>query len=486
MSSKKIVILHSNDLHGDFLPRQSADGHCVGGVSLLSDYINRVRKEEKNVLYTISGDMFRGSIIDSEYRGISTIEILNVLAPDVVTLGNHEVDYGIAHLLFIEKCAAFPIINANMYLTINSTRLFHSHIVLETDGMKILFIGVLTEDVLAQTKRERLVGSLIDVTDEAAEIGSICLAHQKEDIDLTVVLTHIGIDADRSLAAALDPAWGVDLIIGGHSHTVMSSPVCINGIPILHAAHGTAQIGRLEAEIDTSTNRMSSFTWSLIPIASPHCQPNPQMETVVERYRVQTDAKYNRVIADLGQQYTHPVRNAETSLGKLLADAFCEVLDLDIMLLGSGSIRTSELGPTVIYRDILETFPFNDEIFRIYVSGQQLRTMIRYMLREEAFVSRTEFYQLSRGLFVEYDRSRQSIESFTYKGKSICDDDCFRVGIQGYHMSNLKAFLNVTEEEVSSVYPPKIIATRCTDILEMYFSSYETAHTPEETRLLIH
>ncbi|MEI3192102.1 MAG: hypothetical protein V8S36_07700 [Lachnospiraceae bacterium] len=85
--------------------------------------------------------MFRGSVIDSEYRGISTIEIMNMLSPDVVTLGNHEVDYGLAHLLFIEKCAKFPIINANMYLTTNYVRLFRSHIIKEIDGMKILFIG---------------------------------------------------------------------------------------------------------------------------------------------------------------------------------------------------------------------------------------------------------------------------------------------------------------------------------------------------------
>ena len=67
--------------------------------------------------------MFRGSLIDSEFQGVSTIEIMNLLAPDVVTLGNHEVDYGLAHLLFLEKCATFPIINANMHLKHNGARL---------------------------------------------------------------------------------------------------------------------------------------------------------------------------------------------------------------------------------------------------------------------------------------------------------------------------------------------------------------------------
>lgn len=121
--TKKITILHSNDLHGDFLAEQ-VDEKLVGGVSMLSGYIEKVRAEEPNTIYAIAGDMFRGSVIDSEYKGLSTIEIMNALAPDIVTIGNHEVDYGIAHLLFIEKCARFPIINANLYIKNTPTRLF--------------------------------------------------------------------------------------------------------------------------------------------------------------------------------------------------------------------------------------------------------------------------------------------------------------------------------------------------------------------------
>lgn len=151
--TKKITILHSNDLHGDFLAEQ-VDEKLVGGVSMLSGYIESVRKEEPNTLYVIAGDMFRGSVIDSEYKGLSTIEIMNALAPDVVTIGNHEVDYGIAHLLFIEKCARFPIINANLYIKNTATRLFTPYKIFRVDGMNILFIGVITQDVINQTKSE--------------------------------------------------------------------------------------------------------------------------------------------------------------------------------------------------------------------------------------------------------------------------------------------------------------------------------------------
>jgi 5'-nucleotidase/UDP-sugar diphosphatase len=87
---KKFTILHSNDMHGDFLAEVKAgEGKLIGGLALLSGYINKVRREEENVLFVISGDMVQGSLIDFEYKGISTMEIMNYLAPDVVALGNH-------------------------------------------------------------------------------------------------------------------------------------------------------------------------------------------------------------------------------------------------------------------------------------------------------------------------------------------------------------------------------------------------------------
>ena len=119
MSHKQLTILHSNDLHGDFLPH-TADGEETGGLSRLSGYVKKVRAEEANVIYANAGDMFRGSVIDSEYLGLSTIELMNLLNPDVSAVGNHEVDYGIAHLLFLEKCARFPIINADLFITFNN------------------------------------------------------------------------------------------------------------------------------------------------------------------------------------------------------------------------------------------------------------------------------------------------------------------------------------------------------------------------------
>ena len=169
---KQLTILHSNDIHGDFLTKE-VDGKKKAGLSLLSGYIKEFRKTHENVIYAISGDMFRGSVIDSEYKGLSTIELMNYLSPDVVSLGNHEVDYGIAHLLFLEKCAKFPIINADLYIKLNNQRLFNPYKIVNINGIRVMFIGIITDEVLQQTKNEHLIGSFIDLWKAKEEIGVI-------------------------------------------------------------------------------------------------------------------------------------------------------------------------------------------------------------------------------------------------------------------------------------------------------------------------
>ena len=479
---KKLTILHSNDMHGDFMA-QEKDEKLIGGVSMLSGYLNKVRKEEKNVLYTISGDMFRGNVIDSEYKGMSTIEMMNMLAPDVVTLGNHEADYGIAHLLFLEKCARFPIVNANLYLTTTGVRLFKSHYIKEIDGMKIMFIGILTEQVLSQAKQDRLVGAFVDVREAATEIGKICNAHKSDDIDFTVLLTHIGFEEDKKLAELLDPNWGVDVIIGGHSHTFLEEPAVVNNIPIVQAATGTDQVGRFDIMIDTDNNCIDSYEWNLIPIDDTHCPRDPALEEVIEKYVDATDEKYGRYITRFAEKYTHPQRNRETQLGKIFADVFRDNMGLDVMFLASGSLRETQMGPIVRYRDLAQMFPYTDELFRIKVTGKQLKHMIEYLYREDALDGcHTEFYQYSRGMKVVVSIPERKVLEITYEGAPIDDERIFRVGLQGFHFKSMDKFFDVTEDEVKKNAPIKMLATNVMDVVDENLSNMEFVVCPEEDR----
>ena len=482
---KKLVLLHSNDMHGDFLAEQ-IDENLVGGVSMLSGYVDKVRKEEPNTLYCIAGDMFRGSVIDSEFKGLSTIEIMNALAPDVVTLGNHETDYGVAHLLFLEKCAKFPIINANLFIRTNQARLFKPYVILEIDGMKILFIGILTEEVLSQTKNDGLVGSFVGINEAAEEVGRICNAYNATDIDFTVLLTHIGFEEDKRLAAMLDPAWGVDVIIGGHSHTFITEPAKVNDILIVQAGTGTDQIGRFDILVDTYKNCVSEYKWEAVPINDEHCPKDPEIEKLIATYKADTDIKYNRIVTRLHRELTHPERTQETEIGNLFADILKESLNLDIMLLGSGSIRNTHIGPLVLFSDLVECFPYDDSVTMVAVTGAQLRRMMLYMLRDEVWQgAHCEFYQLSEGLKVVYDRNKKELLELTFEGAPVQDDRCYTVGLQLFHFTNMEENLNVSLEEVSANRKPRVVTTSCREILDEYLSSHPHLDRKVEGRLTL-
>ena len=484
---KTLTLLHSNDLHGDFLA-ENVDDKLTGGVSMLSGYIAKTRREEKNVLYAISGDMFKGSLIDQEYRGISTIEIMNLLAPDVVTLGNHEVDYGLAHLLFLEKCAKFPIINANMFLTSNNTRLFNSHKIIRIDGMKIMFIGILTEDVLNSTRNDKLISTLVGIKDAAEEVGRICMAYQTEDIDLTVLLTHIGFENDQKLAAALDPDWGVDLIIGGHSHTLIDEPAVVAGIPIVQAAVGTDQIGRFDLVIDTDTNSIASYTWQLVPINADNCPRDLELEKVVHDYKSVTDAVYEQVLTRLDGVYTQERRNRDSMLGHLFADIVKEATGVDLVFIASGAIRGRVLGEVVTKGDLRGVFPYDNKVVECKFTGAQLRKALLWILRDESInapFDGGEFYQLSKGIRIVYDQPKHSLEVLELNGRSVQDDDLIKVAMGDYHFSSIDKFFHLEKADIQKNGRVKTLSSSDYVIVEERMSGAPLIRVDKEPRIII-
>ncbi len=481
---KHLTLLHSNDMHGDFLP-EIKDGKSTGGLARLAGYINAKRAAGGNVLYAIAGDMFRGSIIDSEYMGLSTIELINLLAPDVVTVGNHEVDYGIAHLMFLEKCATFPIINSNLFITMNNKRLFDPYINVDIDGLRIMFIGVLTGEVLASAKTEKIIGEYVDVEQAAKEIGIICDNYRTTDTDLTIVLSHLGLEVDRELAKLLQPELGVDFIIGGHSHSLMTKPAIVNGIPIVQAYTGTDIIGRFEIDFDEEKQKISKWKWSPDPIDETTADSDPTMEELLGRYKNKTDAKYKRVVTRFARKLTHPSREQETEMGNLYADIMQVDSSFDIMLFGSGSIRKQEMGPIVEYQDMLENTPFDDVCWMVEVTGDQWRRMVTHILRDEAWIGETEFYQYSKGVHIKYNKTTKQILELKFNGRDVQPDDRLKLCIQNYHYNNFDEFLGVPLAEVKQNRSPRVVAVSVNNIVEEYFSTHQNLDAHVEGRLEI-
>lgn len=479
---KKLTLLHSNDLHSDFTCEVVED-KVIGGISFLSGYINETRQKEDNVIYAVAGDMLRGSVIDSEYKGLSTIEIMNMLSPDVACVGNHEFDYGVPHLLFIEKSARFPIISANIYVKNTRAHLFRSHFVKKIDGMKILFIGVVTRDILKMDEDGTPVKNYVDVHNAAKEINKICNRYRNTEFDLTVLLTHLGFEEDKKLAKMLDIDSHVDIIIGGHSHTTLYEPCIVNGIPIVQAATGANKLGRFDIVIDADQHKIHSYEWELIDISEDNCPRDRSLERVIQKYKHVTDQKYSRYVTRLERQITHPRRDCETEVGKLFCDVIRDYFGLDLAIIASGSLRNETFGPIVEYGDLLEMYPFGDELYRITIKGCHIKKMIHHIFRPEVFGGvHTEFYQFSKGMEVIVSASEKAVKSIKFNGEEIDDDTVFNVGIQGFHMKNIVKCLGLTKEDITSVRPFRLIATKDSDIVDEYLTETEYIEIPTDTR----
>ncbi len=485
VKTKKFTILHSNDMHGDFLVEvREGDGHLIGGLALLSGYLNQVRTEEENVIYVIAGDMVQGSLIDSEYKGVSTIEIMNYLSPDVVTLGNHELDYGLPHLLFLEKMANFPIVNANLYIKQYGKRLMTPYLIMTVDGYNILFIGVTTEKVMDVLGLDQLIGTFVSIEDAAEEIGKICNAYKHNDIDLTIAVTHIGFESDIELAKMLNPIWGVDMILGGHSHTILEQPEVVNNILIAQAGVGTDQIGRFDIVVEDATNSIIEWKWELVPIDNTTAKEDKALKKFIHEYKDKVDAKYNSIITRFAEKLYHPEREVETSIGNMFADALAETSETDIILVGSGSIRSKELGPVVTLGDLKACFPYDDGLTKYTITGENLKKIFSHIMRLINRDGEGECYQVNSKVKAIYSDSESKLLSLTIDGFSVADDHHYSITLQSYHVSNSEINLNITNDELTAIGYPKVVTTSAYGVLEEWLRHHPNITRKIEGRLV--
>jgi 5'-nucleotidase len=358
------------------------------------------------------------------------------------------------------------------------------YLIINKAGFDILFTGIITEKVLDSIKQDKLIGSFISLEEASREVGKITNAYKNDDIDLTILLTHIGFESDIELARLLKPEWGVDMIIGGHSHTILDKPERVNNILIAQAGVGSDQVGRFDIVVDDDTNSIVDFKWKLIPIDSSLAEPDKNLQDYIDSFKDVVDRKYNTMICKFSRKLTHPAREVETSLGNLIADAFAETSQADVMLVGSGSIRVKEIGPLVTLKDFKTCFPYDDFLNRYNVKGSTLKKIFSYIMRKENRNSEGECYQVNGGIRAAYDDSKGQLISLDLNGIPVSDEKIYTICLQGYHFSNSATYLNVTNEELLEASQHKVITTSAQEVLEEYLRDNQNISRNIEGRLV--
>ncbi len=315
------------------------------------------------------------------------------------------------------------------------------------------------------------------------EVGKISNAYKNNDIDLTIVLTHIGFDSDIVLAKMLKPEWGVDMIIGGHSHTVLEKPEEVNKILITQAGTGSDQIGRFDITVDDDTNSIIEYKWQLVPIVEGIAKPDEKLKEFISIFKKQVDDKYSTILTKFAQKLTHPKREIETPLGNALADAITASASSDVIFLGSGAIRVKELGPVVTLGDFMACFPYDDSLTSFKITGAQLKKIFEHIMRIENRDGEGENYQVNSGVAATYSDKDKKLLSLVVAGKPVEDKATYTICLQGYHYNNCTDYLNITPEELVAIEPPKVVSTSAQEVLEEYLRNNQNLNAKIEGRL---
>ena len=484
---KEIVLLHSNDIHGTFAGERDERGRLCHSLAQTAGYVKKKKDENPDTLFCIAGDVFQGSLLDSDFQGISTMDMLNLIDIDVMSVGNHELDYGIEHLMFIARYANFPILNANFRIRSNDRTIFKPYKVVTVGGLSVLFIGLITKEIADQTNAEGFIGSFVTVHDSADEVSRIReqVREKNLDPDITVLMTHMGYEADTELARQLDPSLGVDIIIGGHSHTYIEKPETVNGILILQAGAENTHIGEMHLCVDTDRKEITDWNYRLVPVDEEHCPEDKFVKAMVSTYQLEVKEKYGDIVTIFKRSLNNFGRGNPTEVGQLFVDAFADSLDVDVMMLASSSTRCYGMDMTVTLQDLREAYPYDGKIYKVRVNGKQLKHMIRHMLRDEVLSGMEDaFFHTSRALHIAYTRSTGELD-ISFKGQPVTNDQLFYIGLQEFYFINSEAVLGQTNEELTRIGGISTISEDAFGVLKDYLRRYKGLGDRVDRRIII-
>jgi 5'-nucleotidase len=358
------------------------------------------------------------------------------------------------------------------------------YLIIKKAGFDILFTGIITEKIMDSIKQDKLIGSFVNLSEASNEVGKICNAYKNNDIDLTILLTHIGYESDIELAKLLKPEWGVDMIIGGHSHSILDKPAKVNNVLIAQAGVGTDQIGRFDIVVDDDTNSIIDYKWQLIPINEKIAKPDKKLEEYINSFKKEVDRKYSTLICKLSNELTHPKREEETTLGNFTADGLVHASSSDVVLVGSGSIRVKKIGPAVTLKDFLACYPYDDSLIQFEITGSQLKKIFSHFMRIENRDGEGECYQVNQGVNAVYSDKEKVLISLLINNKPVIDNSFYKFSIQNFHYGNCQSYLNISSDELTASGKTKVVTTSIQQVLEEFFRNNQNTTREIEGRLV--
>ncbi len=406
-----LVILHTNDVHSHLDPFEVSGGARVGGVAARAALVGRQRALGGRLLLLDAGDLVQGTPYYNRFRGEPDHRLLDLLGYDAIALGNHDLDDGAAAWRRRASATRTPILSANVFAVAESAwaggsdppitsaarrgatwiggrkvppgvtlrYLATPYTIVERGGLRIALFGLTTPSL------DRVVSAR---QNQGVAIGSAVAAAQelvprlRRQADLVIALTHLGVDEDRRL---VDHVPGIDLVIGGHSHTPLFRPTLEKAeggraTPIAQAGSWGRYLGR--TTLRWSGDREAKATFGrLIPVR-PEEGEDASVEAIVASYRSRLGTDLNRIVYRSTKRVeTSSLREGDSPLGNFVADVIRERAGADIAVMNSGGIRAPLPAGEVRERDLVTMLPFDNRIVVVSMTGAQVQRLLDRIAR---------------------------------------------------------------------------------------------------------
>ena len=371
----KTVILHSNDVHG-----------ALTGYAYMAALKKQFEAAGAEVVLVDAGDFSQGTTYVSDSKGASAVDMMNAAGYDVVTLGNHEFDFGYAQLMANLEKAEFTVICADVILDATGEPILPAACLLTTEsGLKLGFFGMETPETATKVNP----GMISEIS--FCTFGDLYTAAQKavdtlkaEEADLVIGLTHLGVDAESAANGyrsvdLLAKVEGIDFTIDGHSHTVMTAGE--NGEAIQSTGTKFENIGVVVIDNETKAIEDNFL------LATAGITPDADVLAKAQAYVDEVEAKYGAVFATsevrLNGDRDPGNRTEETNLGDLIVDAMVwsvvkeggiEQVEPNhvVGITNGGGIRATIEAGDITMNDINTVLPFGNTVAVVYVTGAEL------------------------------------------------------------------------------------------------------------------
>jgi len=488
-SIRTVTLLFTNDLESTYDPVTAYwrdDMQHIGGIAQLATLVDNLRESEENVFLFDAGDIFTG-ILAKLTRGEVSFELMNTMAYDAMVIGNHEFEYGWEELERQKHRVPFPVLGANLFYKDTDIRFAQPYSIIERNGIRIAVIGILGQDAATALNPPNIAG--LDVRDPKIVVPQF-VKLLRPDVDLVIVLTHQGktapmqtddeahpeiqrdIDAEIELAGVVD---GIDVILSGHADAGTEKPVVHprTGTLIMQTYGQGFHLGYLELLVDVELNRILRHEGRLIPVDSDRLEPHPRVAEKLALYRARHEEIYEvvgRASERLSRSY-----NSESDLGNLFADIHREEGGAQIGLYPSGGIRRDIDAGDVTVQELLDAWPFLDEVVTVKMSGALLLGALEQGLSLERGIMQVS------GITVHYDPALpigSRVLRVDVDGKELREDGIYRVATGAFIVNGGDLYTQFLNREV--VYVGRDFSEALTD----YFRKRDVVNIPVRGRLL--